>query len=112
MMENKRRELTEALQAIGWDLLDAGCDHWRLVNHLKEDTGFIYYHGQLRTEGPGAKELYGRKASENGSSGLVYFDLRESEIKVSKDKNAVSVRASGANSCFLSFYNFTKKGGC
>ena len=106
---NHKENLEKALTVIGWSLRFAGCDHYRIMNHKKEPTCFLFYSDRIETD---CNEAFGKKASQYGSAGLMYFDLKHCTIDVDKNGDAVSIIPEGGekrNSNFLSFYNHTIK---
>lgn len=110
MNDTKREELKTKLNVIGYDLINIGCDHWRIINHHKEETAFIYYNDSITTSN---KSIFGIKASEYGDSGRVHFDLNDPTCEIvllpfnlSGYKDCLSI---GTPDCFINFYSHVNK---
>ena len=103
-----QKRLNEALVQIGWELRSCGCGYYAVMNHKGERTGWRASSETLETT---CKELFGKKASEHGDSGSIFFQYDEVEFQFQQNLTvlAISPKDGGkGGGPHISFYNFDK----
>lgn len=100
------RNLTDALESIGWKLLPRGCGHYQIFNDYNKPTQFWFYQsvsgGQTKELTLGeCKEAFGRDGKNYGKNGSARFPV-----------DALTMRIDPANGGYpavsLLFRGFTK----
>lgn len=103
-----QKRLNDMLVKIGWELRPCGCGYYAVMNHKGERTGWRAGHDKLETT---CKELFGKKASEHGDSGNIFFSYDEVEFHFQQDLGAIAIspkNGSKGGGPHISFYNFEK----
>ena len=101
------QEFEDALKEIDWKLIDIGCGHRAVVNHLGERTELELYNGMLTTE---SRTLGGQTASQYGRCIVLYIELKSVIARPDPNPNSkvVSFMREHNDGVWLSLYNFSK----
>lgn len=115
-MSTTKDALHEALKVIGWSMRatsprdpETGKSmHHRIVNHLGETTAWEVTNEriELRPFADG-RQVWGKKASDAGNSGIASFRLSEVRIDIDVDLGVVSLLL--GRESWIGFYNFDDK---
>ena len=100
-----QKRLHDMLVQIGWKLRPCGCGYYAVMNHTGERTRWLAAHQELQSD---CKELFGKKASKYGCSGVVFVKYDEVDMRLSEYGDALFISPTGepkGNGPHISFYN-------
>lgn len=91
--------LREALEKIGWELRDHGCNYYYMYNHKGNGVSWYVY---------GLQDPRIEHQPNISYSMSCVFYLKHADIELSEDEQCVSVVAKGNREVFVQFYNHDK----
>jgi len=97
-------QLKEYLNRIKWDLIDVGCDHYRIANHHGTHTVFEILNGSDELK----SGIYSKKIFGDEYSGTFVIKLSAIKLSYINDINpfvSISLNKVNPNKFFISFYN-------
>ena len=92
-MSNKEK-VEKYLKKVNWSLVDAGCDHYFLIDSKGKETKILFYGDRIQID--------------NEFTGTVYFCLNKCKFEYSEESHYLTLSPGRNKGAFINFYDRKK----